>query len=763
MFHRCPPFPVPAAGAFLCWAACLIARAPAQEKCYVPADGHVVAVRFTDLQALVEAVEKTRFAQLLQEPELREALDLAIGRYEERDAVVGRLLETVEREKAGVRLDDALRHLRGLEDGLREVRAWLWIDDDGEPTMVFSATADDAAGEELRQAWRRASAHAVDSGDYRTHGDPPVLDGRPAAAIAAVEEDDVDGPAHVWYWHDGSRHLVGFGTAVHAGAFRAGEPPADGTEDRLGGGSGVVVHLALLRILEKAMAESEPEERELGQKRREAFGFAEVTGLTLALSVEGEHLRESLWLELAGEPTGLLGAWTAATAPLPAHPQVEDAMLQMGLAFDMQRLPAAVEAIAAVMADGAPEAGAEEAEDPLREWLPDLGKALTGGVSLQVSAPAPGSFVPRLSLSLGIADRAALDGLLARAREELHGLGFDDRETDGMAWTSVKIPNSPSALVPSFAVLGDTLLLAESPATLRATLKAKDGAATAMPTDGAPQATPGGGPLPALDVRYDLGAIWSVLQDRYLPMARLGFAQMQMSGEVTTTPLLTASEMPDLEELAGRLGRGRGGLGRTERGIVLSAASPLGDPLMAAMLAVYVPLLPQIFGLAVDTATREIQGRIGAARLAKVQQALATYRASFGAGKQLPRELGELFQRGLLEGEEALLVPGDERPLAVEFEDDDGEVHTVRSSFRYAPEGRIKTTRGALMRHRARDGEGLPFVFEMFGEHRGKDGDEVTILLYEHREHPRGERLVLTADGQVHRLSRDGAKEILGS
>jgi hypothetical protein len=312
-------------------------------------------------------------------------------------------------------------------------------------------------------------------------------------------------------------------------------------------------------------------------------------------------------------------------------------------------------------------------------------------------------------------------------------------------------------------VLGDSFVLAESPATIKAMIKAvQEKAAVAMPTDGAPAVAAASEVRPALDVRFDTGAIWRVLQKHYLSIVQLGIGQMMMSTGMHGEPLLDTGDLPEASVIAPHLGLGRGGLAvDKDGGILLTCAGSLGDPLTAAFAAIMVPILPQGFGLGLDAEAGQLQGRIGEARLKKVHQALGTWKASFGGGKSLPRNLGELFARGLLDGDEALVVPGATETLKIEYEDADGAVKKVASSFRYVPDGKLKTTKQKLLQFGSFSGP--PIVYEVVREENGAlVGEELIIVLYEHKEHPRGQRLVMTADGAVHQIREQAAAELLG-
>jgi hypothetical protein len=736
--------------------------AAAQAVHYHPAEGAIMSHRVSDAPTWQAAWQQSRLCGLCQLPELAAAIELATGRAEARVAVLTELYEMLAAIGGPADDDEILAELRPLEDvRWQDLRCWVYAaKDDGSVVIALRAIGEDAA--KVSGVLDKIVARLVDGGTF-VSSDGPELGGQKSKQLLRkvggeqpAQANDPDSP-QLWYWHKDGLYVVGIGENPPLGTLGAEPAPRHAMDVALlGDNAGGFMTFDVARAIELAAEDSDPAQRRRTQVRMAAVGVDVVRSLSFAMGFDGKDVRESLFVETAGEPGGLLGAWLGATAALPAHPQVDDALLQVGFALDLSRLGAAMKA----MREAAADEGDEPAEpDEFEQMIPELQKALSGGISLQVSGPAVGSMVPRMSLALGVADRQALEALIGRARTKFPELGFEQRDTDGVSWTCVKIPNSPSAFVPSFAFLGDAFVLAESPATLRAMIRGRDGA-PAMPVEGAPCATPLGDPLPALEVRYDGAAIWRVMQERYLPAVKLLLAQARLSGGPDFTPLLDAREMPDLEPFGAGLGLGRGGLSRAEGGYVWSAAGSFGDPLSTAMMTTVVPLSPTLIGMALDAATGEVQGNIGAARLKKVHEALGTFRTSFGNGSTLPKELGELFARGLLDDENALLVPGDADPTAVEYEDLDGEIQEVKSSFRYSPEGKLLVSRADLRRY-ASGGAGATFAFRLF-EDDDKPSAQVALLLFEQRAHKRGNRLVLDAEGKVHSLGEDGAKKLLG-
>ena len=92
-------------------------------------------------------------------------------------------------------------------------------------------------------------------------------------------------------------------------------------------------------------------------------------------------------------------------------------------------------------------------------------------------------------------------------------------------------------------------------------------------------------------------------------------------------------------------------------------------------------------------------------------------------------------------------MPGATEPLEAGVQDADGAVKKVASSFRYVPDGKLKTTKQKLLQFVSFHGA-PPLVYEVVrDENGGLVGEEIAIVLYEHKEHPRGQRLLMLADG----------------
>lgn len=411
--------------------------------------------------------------------------------------------------------------------------------------------------------------------------------------------------------------------------------------------------------------------------------------------VDGD-LQEDMEWAFDGEIRGILGALVRGMAPLPDQPLPAGALVQLRCGFDVRALIAAVDDILE-LADIR-----TLTEDELNE---DIERAWTGGAALGVTQPRPGAVVPRIYGSFGIVDRDALDRLLARLAEQ-PWIDSKTREFEGVECTLLTLAGLPSALAPAYCVVDDTMHVAESPTSLRDLLRAKAGGAPRALDVGDAAAPVGPGTaLPLFDLRFDGGAIHAALREVWLPLlsASMAFA----AGE----PLLFDDDLPEPEVLAELIGKGRGALRRTENGITLSCRSALGGPQTIAFLSTFFTHMAGAM-FESEWTTDALANRVGAERLRTMHAAVETYRKREG---ELPEDLGTLIAAGDLDAA-TLLVPGDEHTEPVLH---DG-VQVATSSFRYYSE---------------------PLMFE-------SNGDEV-LARFVALSSGSWERLVMAPDGQL--------------
>ncbi|MFO0980491.1 MAG: hypothetical protein U1E76_01895 [Planctomycetota bacterium] len=127
----------------------------------------------------------------------------------------------------------------------------------------------------------------------------------------------------------------------------------------------------------------------------------------------------------------------------------------------------------------------------------------------------------------------------------------------------------------------------------------------------------------------------------------------------------------------------------------------------------------------------ELERDICAQRLVLVKGALETYRSCFGGGTRYPRSLTELFTRGLIQDPRALLVPSDQAPEVLRYENEHGQLSELNVSYRLVPTPRFTV-------------------------------DNRAVLLYESRPNNHGGRFVVFHDGEMYHYSEDLFRVMFG-
>ncbi len=431
----------------------------------------------------------------------------------------------------------------------------------------------------------------------------------------------------------------------------------------------------------------------LGQVPREftALGFDGLKMLRWRARFLGASVLEEWEVQLNSAPKGLVGALLAGKAVLPAQPLPDGALAQIRCGLDVAVLRKCLDDLGA------------STELPA-ELLDLAAKALTGGVALGASAPATGGVIPRLYLSLGIADAKALDTLLDKA---LPGDGARKKVTyEGVECSVLTLPGLPAAVQPTFCRLDGVLHVAESALSMRAFLKARAKGGDAIDVSALPEPPGEGEVLPTFDVRCDEQALYATYHKVWLPLVKLIPFGDQMK------PLLTADDMPSPDAVVPLLGKSRGVLRRQDKTYRLQQLGALGGVEMAALAMTWGPIVSSTFHR--DYTTDTLRSELARHQLDRVWPALEAFQK---ANKRWPNDLGELFVAAKLPAD-ALLLPGDDRAEAVAMPAGDGRV--VKSSFRYWRNG-VKVD---------------------------VQGNEKTILLIEITPHP-WRRAMLADDGQT--------------
>ncbi len=429
------------------------------------------------------------------------------------------------------------------------------------------------------------------------------------------------------------------------------------------------------------------------------LGLDKLDTMTWRLAVVDDSLQEDISCVLPKPPTGLLGAFLQGMAPMPDQPLPEGALLQLRGGFDVQLCCDAIDAY--LLQVEQPTLGDLGVRDDLR-------LAWTGGVALALVRPAPGSPMPRIYVSFGIADAAALRRVLGKIWDawaiELKARHYEDTDC-----SQLNLDGLPPGLQPTFALVDDTLHLAESPAGLRALLRARAaGAPRVMGVGDAPRPKGPGRAMPGIEVRYDPAAIHTALQQAWMPLALTTAAE---SG----SPLLPIQEMPRVETVTEHLVPGRGVLRLDGDRLVFRCEGVFGGATGQAFATAFGPLLSKQLGQRFYYAIESLRARLACTQIIAIHKAIAAFEKRVG---HLPADLGELIAGGDLTDTTLLVLEGDERPQAVMHE---GK-QVGATSFRYYSAGLTVTPYDTEIKARlisapkmawwrvACDGKGVPHI-----------------------------------------------------
>ncbi|MBL8754309.1 MAG: hypothetical protein JNK15_13485, partial [Planctomycetes bacterium] len=388
-----------------------------------------------------------------------------------------------------------------------------------------------------------------------------------------------------------------------------------------------------------------------------ALGFDNLKDLRWSASFAGDKVLDEFEVTLRDEPKGLVGAILQGKAALPAQPLPEGALAQIRAAVD---LPLALEALAVA-------SGGDALPEPIAK---NIAAAFTGGLALGATAPARGGLVPRIFLSLGIADAKALDTLLEQLPPDLKKKQVT---LEGTPCTTLTIPDVPPAFQPTFCVLDGVLHMAESGQSLRAFLKARTAGGDAMDVGNAPEPLGAGEKLATFDVRWDEAAMYQAYHATWLPLLKL------LPEEIKGGALVQPGEMPDPEGVLPLLGKGRGILRRDGKTWRLQQLGTLGGLEGAAAAMTWGPILSSAFHQ--DYYLEQLERAVAKHQLDKAWQAIEAFQK---ANQRMPNDLGELFVVQKLPAD-TLLLPGDDlaEPVVLPA----GDTRTIRSSFRWFPGG----------------------------------------------------------------------------
>tara|TARA_R110002096_G_scaffold17148_6_gene59189 strand:- start:1498 stop:3690 length:2193 start_codon:yes stop_codon:yes gene_type:complete len=379
------------------------------------------------------------------------------------------------------------------------------------------------------------------------------------------------------------------------------------------------------------------------------LGFDNLKTLKWSGRFRGELIEDRLDLELTDTPSGLVAALLTGTAKLPAQALPKGAIAQLRSSVNTQ----AIATLLPILADGS---------DLPEELVNECVKAFDGGIAISCCAPAPGGVIPRIFVSLGIADETALDGLLKQFLTD--NLPTKQVKYGGVACTVIKVPDMPNGIQPAFCRVNGTLHIAESALSLRAFLKVQGEDTVAMDVEDAPEAGGAGDLVSTFDWRFDEVQLYKCFYQDWLPL-------YELTGMANDSPV-RRKDMPEPDVVEMYCGKSRGVLRKDGNKFSIVMLGALGGPELAALAMTWGPM---IAGQMRDYQTDNLTIRLARHKLDTVHEAVVAFHKR---EKRMPKDLAELFTAQKL-NDDALLLPGDD--LAEEFAMPDGR--KLKSSFRY--------------------------------------------------------------------------------
>lgn len=627
------------------------ASAVAQGKTtFVPAP-HLVRFAAEDVPALLSALPSSSIGRLLAEPETAAAFAAGLARYramarhhlELIDATIQSPPPSIEpwvlmqlatpigwRASYGIEFADVQRlELLALVSPQRE----------GLPPFVMTLAptprAEGRCAAHLQQRVRELQAGTLwqHDGTSRFAGLPIDSFSMPTPA----PEGTVDrGDTTAWFLHLPGVFALGTGSAESCGAFAPApaRPPAQ----------------LLLEMDTAAYVAMFAAEMFGMPPAFTAIGLDGLRSLRWRLRFARDRVLDELEAVATDHPTGLIGALFGGSAAPPPQVVPSPVLAQLRCSVDVRLLVEAIEGFAA-----------EALPSTLRDAMI---QAFSGGLSLGIGAPPRGGVDPRVCVSLGVRDDAALDGLLAA----LATAGTTKNVTyEDVVCTVLTLPDLPAAFQPTWCRRDGVLHVANSGLGMRAFLSAQGPGQTSDDGDEAPIADGPGELVPHFDLRWDERALYAAFHQHWLPLLA-----MLPTGD--SQPLLRGAEMPSPDAVQPLLGKGRGVLRRDGSTFVLQQLAPLGGLHTAALAMLWGPLLSG--GFHRDYLIDALKHAHARERLEAAWSALEAFRQQHG---RWPQDLAELIVDRRLPAD-ALLLPGD--PHAEDVPMPRGAV-ARRSSFRY--------------------------------------------------------------------------------
>lgn len=624
---------------------------------------HLVRAAAEDVPRLLAQLPQSAIGKLLDEPEVAAAWEAGLARYRQRTERSAALYAAAHSKdvpldpwiSAQLATQEPFHAVREIElaDLLRFELLGLVGDEDARtPNLAVLAQCSPRAEGRWSHQFDQRVQRLRQSRRWRPQPDAK-FGGFPAHVFRVEDADEAAGSidARTWMLHLPGLFAFGSGTPESCGTMA---PLPAMAEPQVIGEMNLAAYLEMFARMGGTPGEFT------------ALGFAGLKYLRWRWRFQDALLLDEWEVEPYAVPQGLVGSLLAGTAELPAQPLPDGALAQVRAGLDVKLLLRSLRDLG----------GGEALPEPIEQLVE---KAFTGGVAIGVAPPSGVGPIPRIFVSLGIADDAALDELLAK----LLPAPATGREHEGPAPTGKKVVYSgtectvvtlrdfPAGIQPTFCRLDGVLHVAESGLSMRAFLKARSAGGEAMDTGDAPMPAGPGEVLPNFDVRCDEQALYRTFHQVWLPLLAL----IPDDGELQ--PLLSGDEMPAPDAVLPLLGRSRGVLRKDGSVYRLQQLGPLGGVETAAMAMTWGPLLSGVFHR--DWTTQQIEHAFARAQLEAAWTAFETFRQK---NERWPKDLGELFAAGGL-ADDALLLPGDDmaEPVAMPA----GDARRIHSSFRYFP------------------------------------------------------------------------------
>ncbi|MBN1420226.1 MAG: hypothetical protein JXP34_15710 [Planctomycetes bacterium] len=425
----------------------------------------------------------------------------------------------------------------------------------------------------------------------------------------------------------------------------------------------------------------------------ESLGISSLGALAYTQRIDGEGLRDEAFIEVPGPREGLLAALGSggATGEL-ARFFSGDAQVYIEAAIGV---PAIWRAIRETVRAGGGEEGVKELEEGLadlektigfsieKDLIPCLGKRIAYGGTVGALPVGVGKTI----LVLEIADPKKLAEIIAKLRKVPaveEGAIIVDGEHEGIETTSVTIRNVPIPLIPSFAIAGDHLLIAETPPTLLGMIDALKGNLPSL----AKSASFAAHRAAAFDETavfggyYDIKGIAASVYGVLVPVLGMVTSTSPEARKIFQDAGIDFALLPSREAVVDPLFPGTDTMRIDREGISWSGTSPVGSPSLGSVKLGFAAGGGIGLSVGLHEMLEEERESVCREHLEKIRDAIAEYRATTGGGEP-PRALIDLVRSGALEDPKVLLCPSDKRPQKVL---DPATGKEIAVSYRYAPE-----------------------------------------------------------------------------